>query len=407
MQKADDDQDQDQRQDPNRDQNRNRGQDRTLEHPIRHTKVGAGKTVVHGWYFPFSSGKRECSSERILVNPYNGCSVNCPFCYTRAYRGHFADWNRNGTVTVFEGIDRKLSEELSQLYCASCGYLSPVTEPFQHPLEQEYHLSERCIDAFLDLDLPVEFVTKAGSRVPVRLLDRMAEHRYGDCFCQFSVLSLDDSVRACFSPGGSTPDEQLAAAGRSAERGLYTVVRVDPILPGITDGASDLEALVEASKLSGCRHIIASVCDVSVRNMGAILRTVESFSPGAGRLWRKVYTERIGASYHAEEGYRRRVFTLLKGLCGKQGLTFALCMEFSSPPGCSGMNRHYMTSRVCEGKEVPLYRRASLREKFKPVGGCDGDCLSCARGTRVAVCGEPAMMEARGMRYSDYKKMRP
>jgi len=380
---------------------------RDLEHPVRHRKAEAGKTVVHGWYFPFSSGRRECSSERILINPYNGCSVNCPFCYTRAYWSHFADWNQNGTVTVFEGIDRKLSKELSQLYCASCGYLSPVTEPFQRPLEQEYRLSERCIDVFLDLDLPVEFVTKAGSMIPVRILDRMAEHRYGDCFCQFSLLSLDDSVRACFSPGGSTPDEQLAAASRSAERGLYTVVRVDPILPGITDGASDLEALVEASKLSGCRHIIASVCDVSVRNMGDVLRAVDSFSPTAGRLWRKIYTERIGASYHAEEGYRRRVFTLLKELCGKQGLTFALCMEFSSPPGCSGMNQHYMTSRVCEGKEIPLYRRASLREKFKPVSGCNGDCLSCARGAQTPVCNEPALMEARGMCYSDYKKMRP
>ncbi|MBM5805605.1 MAG: hypothetical protein FJZ49_06070 [Candidatus Verstraetearchaeota archaeon] len=379
-----------------------------IEQPVPHLRVKTKKRVVHGWYFPFSSGRRECSSERILVNPYNGCSVNCPECYARAYRGYFEQWDRSGVITVFEDIDRKLADELSRLHYASCGYFSPVTDPFQHPLEETYRLSERCMDAFLDLDLPVEFVTKNGSRVPERALARMSEHPYHDCFCQYTILSLDDSVRRHFSPGGSTPEEQLEAVRRSRDRGLYTAVRIDPILPGINDSESDLASLVEVVKLNGGDHIIASVCDVNVRSMGAVLAAVRSFSTDAYRLWRSLYNERIGSSYHASIGYRRLVFQRLRGICDRHGLTLALCMEFSkSGRVYRGLNGEYMSSKVCEGKRVPVYRRDRLSDRFKPIEGCDGDCLSCARGTQAPTCGKSALAEARALTFSDYLCLKP
>jgi len=379
-----------------------------IEQPVPHIIVKTRKQVVHGWYFPFSSGRRECSSERILVNPYNGCSVNCPECYTRAYRGYFERWDRSGVITVFEDIDRKLKEELSRLHYASCGYFSPVTDPFQSPLEETYHLSERCMDAFLDLDLPVEFVTKSGSRVPERLLTRMSEHPYHDCFCQYTILSLDDAVRRHFSPGGSTPQEQLRAVRRSKDRGLYTAVRIDPILPGINDSASDLFSLVEEVKLNGGDHIIASVCDISIISMEKVMAAVRSFSTDASRLWRSLYNERMGSSYHASIGYRRLVFQRLRNICDRHGLTFALCMEFSkSEKVYRGMNGEYMSSKVCEGKCVPVYKRERLAERFRPIDGCDGDCLSCARGLQVPTCGKSALAEARALTFSDYLSLKP
>jgi DNA repair photolyase len=379
-----------------------------IEQPIPHIRVKTKKRVVHGWHFPFSSGRRECSSERILINPYNGCSVNCPECYARAYGGYFERWDRSGVITVFEDINLKLSDELSRLYYTSCGYFSPITDPFQHPLEETYHLSERCMDAFLDLDLPVEFVTKIGSNIPERLLNRMSEHPFHDCFCQYTILSLDDAVRRHFSPGGSTPEEQLSAVRRSKDHDLYTVVRIDPVLPGINDSESDLLSLVEAVKLNGGDHIIASVCDVNVASIEKILATVRSFSMDAFMLWRRLYKERMGSSYQASIGYRRSIFGKLKEICKKQGLTFALCMEFSRTEGVyQGMNREYMTSKVCEGKAVPVYRRENLTERFSPIKGCDGDCLSCAQHIQAPSCGKSALAEARALKFSDYFHLKP
>ncbi len=379
-----------------------------IRQPVPHILVNTQKNVVHGWYFPYSSGRRECSSERILVNPYNGCTVNCPMCYARAYGGHFDEWNRTGIVTVFKDIHKKLKDEISKLYYVSCGYFSPVTDPFQSPLEETYHLSENSMNVFLNVDIPVEFVTKNGARVPERLLKRMSEHRYNHCFCQYTLLSADDEIRRRFSPGGSTVDEQLRAIRRSKDHGLYTVVRIDPILPGINDSAKGLSELVEAVKTNGADHIVASVCDIAPSYMDKLFSVVRSFGEVTLNLWLSLFRERVGLSYQASEDYRRYVFKILRDLATKNELTFALCMEFCRiGKRYRGMNLEFMTSKVCEGKIVPVYFRSNLTENFRPIPKCNGDCLSCARGAQEPVCNKPLLSEAGAMTLSKYLGLKP
>ncbi|MEM3433386.1 MAG: hypothetical protein QXP27_04375 [Candidatus Methanomethyliaceae archaeon] len=379
-----------------------------IPEPVPHLLVPTKKSVVHGWYFPYKSGRRECSSERILINPYNGCTINCPMCYARGYGGHFEEWNRTGIITVFKDIDKKLNEELRKLYYASCGYFSPVTDPFQSPLEETYHLSERCMKVFLDLDLPVEFVTKNGYKVPSSLLRRMSEHPYNHCFCQYTILSLNEEIRKALSPGGSTVEDQLKAIQKSKDHNLYVVVRIDPILPGINDSLRDLSELLDAVKERGADHIIASVCDVNPSYLDRLLGVVKSFGEDTLKLWRSLYNERIGLSYQASESYRRSVFRTLRDLSSRKGLTFALCMEFRRVGrSYKGMNSEFMTSKVCEGKIVPVYFRSNLKENFRPIPRCNGDCLSCAKGIQEPVCDKPFLMDADAMTFSKYLRLKP
>lgn len=373
-----------------------------------HYLVRTKKTVIHGWHFSKSSGRRECSSERILVNPYNGCTVNCPSCYTRAYGGYFDRWNREGAVAVFEDIDQKLVRELSKLRYAACGYFSPVTDPFQHPLESTYRLSEKCMNAFLELDLPVEFVTKNGPFVPERLLRRMSEHPYNHCFAQYTILSTDKEKQKWLAPGGATAQEQINAARRSADLGLYTVVRIDPIIPGINDCISELSTLVTEAKNAGSKHIIASVGDLSYKTKRQILASIKPISEEAYALSMRIYRERQGSSCHATLEFRLSVFKLLKDICTKHGLTFALCMEFSkSSYGYKGLNDQFMTSIACEGKEVPMYYRRCLSDNFKPIEQCKGSCLSCAERNPIPVCRQRIFPMASALKYSDYLRLTP
>lgn len=375
--------------------------------PVPHTVSDAKRRVIHGWHFPLSSGRRECSSERILINPYSGCSVECPECYARAYGGSFSLWNKAGIITVHRGTAEKLERELSRLRWAACGYLSPVTDPFQE-LESVYSISEACINTFLDLDLPVEIVTKRGEAVPERVLERMAEHPYGDCFCQYTLLSLDKSVQRFFSPGGSSPQSQLDAMRRSSEMGLFTVLRVDPILPGICDGASAIEELVEAAKENGCRHVIASFCDLNVRTKKQVLDSIGQYDRGARSFWEALYDERQGSGIHARLGYRLEKAEMVRGICCRKGLTFALCMEFALEAGkYTGLNSRFMTSSSCEGKLVPMYSRRSLSEKFRPVKECAGACLNCAKIQNKPPCGKAELAKCNALEYADYLKLSP
>jgi len=384
---------------------------KVIEDPYPHIVVPTRKEVVHGWFYGYSDrGKRECSAERILLNPYNGCTVNCPMCYARGFRGYFDLWNEKGVVTVFEGFDSKCAEELDQLYVASCAYLSPITEPFQSPLENKYRLSERTAYVFLDRGLPVEFITKMGGNVPVRLLDRMSENPHS--FAQFTILSADDEVRKAFSPGGSTVEEQFKAVRRAADRGLHVVVRMDPMFPGITDNRRSIEEVVARGVKEGARHFIFSVCDLADAWLKRTLRMVEECFPEAVNVWRRVYRERRGDRLEADVKYRKEVFKIAREVCDSHGVTMALCMEFEEvvkPDGSTwfrGLNEDYMTSRSCEGIDTPIYYRRSLNEPFKPLEGCNGNCLACAKGLQRPVCGSPKLARADALKLRDYKRMR-
>ncbi|RLF13427.1 MAG: hypothetical protein DRJ97_08085 [Thermoprotei archaeon] len=384
---------------------------RVFEDPHPHVVVPTRKEVVHGWFYGYHDrGRRECSAERILLNPYNGCSVNCPMCYARGFKGYFDLWHRTGVVTVFEDFDTKCARELDQLYVASCAYLSPITDPFQRPLENKYRLSERTAYVFLDRGLPVEFITKVGGNVPARLLDRMSENPHS--FAQFTILSADEEVRRVFSPGGSSVEEQFKAVRRAADRGLYVVVRMDPLFPGITDDRRSIEELVSRAAVEGARHVIFSVCDLDEPWREATLRVVEERFPWALDAWRRVYRWRRGLTrVEADVKYRRSVFKVAKEVCDAAGVTMSLCMEFEEvvkdgQRWFRGLNEEFMTSTCCEGKETPIYYREGLDQPFRPLEGCNGNCLACAKGLQRPVCGIPKLAEASALKLRDYRSFR-
>ena len=380
-----------------------------IETPIPHIVVPTVKEVVHGWFYGYRDhGRRECCSERILLNPYNGCSVSCIFCYSRGFKGYFKLWNEENIITVFKDFDVKLREELSKLYVASCAYLSPSTDPFQSPLEEVYNLSIKAANVMLDLGLPVEFITKKGDKVPISLLRRMSEHNYGHCFTQYTIIGVDKDVIQVFSPGSSSPEDQFKSICRSANHGLFTVVRIDPLLPGITDDFETIEYIVSRGKHEGASHFIFSLCDLSSGWMDKTLKAVKEYFPEAYPLWLKVY----GKDYLGNLNYRIRVFKTAREICDKHGVTMALCMEFKVLKNGGGLryvglNEEFMTSRNCEGIDIPIYYRRSLKDEFKPLEGCNGNCLYCAKGFQQPVCGEYKLMHADALKLKDYIRFKP
>jgi DNA repair photolyase len=348
-------------------------QHEVIEKPHPHILVPTRKEL-HGWW----KGKRECTGERMLTNPYNGCSVGCIFCYARALpAAYFRLFNETGVVTVFKDFDRVVAEQLDSVDVASCGYLSPVCDPFQD-VESVYGLSERIIEQFVERNIPVEFITKC--EVPDAVISVMRRQRHS--FGQFSAITAREPLRAALMKGGAGGDKLFASMKKCAVAGLPVVLRIDPVIPLLTDSRQDLKALVERGVDAGARHVVASSLDIPIKIAKEVFANLEAFGVGFLGDLRRLYNERLDGSLHAALDYRRKVFDVLRNLCGARGLTFALCMEYRMVEGRPvGLNAEFMSSTNCEGVDVPLYVRRG--DKFVPASDCRGACLSCTE----AACG--------------------
>jgi len=361
--------------------------------PFLHFLVSSNKKI-HGWY---AWGRRECTSERFLLNPYNGCSLGCFYCYTRAFPGYFQEFHQKGYIFVFKDFDKKVGRQLDSLNIGFCGYLSPVTEPFQK-IDKYYGLSLKTIKAFVERNLPIEFITKES--IPQEAIELLRKQIHS--FAQVSILSINSKLNKTLS--NSSLEVCLDNLERLSKAGIYSVCRIDPIIPYLNDNKEDLKKLLWEVKLKGVNHIIASVLDIPFRIRDFVFKKIRRIAGEA--IVKKIsslYREKIGY-LHADINYRKDIFGFLRKGADRLGLTFSLCMEYELKDSqITGLNREFSSSLNCEGKNIPLYKRKG--KKFYPLEGCLGNCLTC----KEPVCGieELAYGKTRkplALKYSDYRR---
>ncbi|MDI6688847.1 MAG: radical SAM protein [Actinomycetota bacterium] len=366
-----------------------------IKEPVPHIVVEGSRKELHGWW----PGKRECTAERMLVNPYNGCTHNCLFCYAHAFWGYFQVFRRYHVVSVFKDFAGNVARQLDGLNIASTGYLSPVTDPFQ-PINEKYRLSEKVIKVFTERNIPIEFITKGAVSDEVIDLIRRQSHSFG----QVSILTIDEDLRRRLVPGGATTDQLFDNLKRLAESGVYVVCRMDPIIPLITDDEENLSQLVSRSASAGAKHIVTSCMDIPWKIKKEIVEGLSAINPKVRGEYPRLYTEEIDGYLNAGINYRRELFSKVGELCSEHGLTFALCMEYQLVDGRPiGLNKDFMTSVNCEGIDIPIYIRKG--EKFEPATNCSGACLTCVE----ARCGIDDLAMGReesrkDWRLEDYKR---
>ena len=364
------------------------------------------KKEIHGWWSGIEPyGMRECTSERLLINPYNGCEHHCFFCYAHAFPGYFARFRKSGEITVFEDFDKVVEGQLNKIHVASCGYLSPVTDPFQ-PINKAYKLTERIMKVLVKRNLPVEVVTKGViSEEAIRLLAAQQ-----DSFAQLSILTLDEEKRRWMMEGGASTDELVKTIERLSNKDIFTVCRVDPVLPYITSGEKELEELIGTVVDAGASHIITSCLDIPRALERVIYGKVESgYGKEMRRRYEQLYVEEMSGRRHARVEYRRKLFGEIKALCDKAKVTMGLCMEFEKMVEggnvrYKGLNQEFMTSRNCEGIDIPIYVRRDGEDTFLPVTGCAGNCLACYQSTEAPGCGIEDLKKAGAWKLRDYKR---
>ncbi|HOV21250.1 MAG TPA: radical SAM protein [bacterium] len=323
---------------------------------------------IHGWW----KGKRECSSERVLLNPYVGCEIGCFFCYTCGYPGKFQLSKKESKVFVYINFVDNLKKQIEKLNYISTCYLSPVSDPFQ-PAEKIFKITEKTIEFLISKNIPVNITTK--ETIPENIIEMIKGHPH--CYGQVSILTIDENLRKKLMEKGAETDKLFENIRNLSKNNIFSICRIDPIIPFINDSQDTLEEIIKRSKDCGAKHIIASIIDINISKKEEIFTEIEKkFGRSIKRKLEELYIEKIGSSLHSKIDYRKNVFSLLRNLCDKYNLTFALCMEFEKKDGkIYGLNKEFGSSVNCEGINIPIYKRDG--EKFSPACDCNGNCISC------------------------------
>ncbi len=360
-----------------------------IEKPSPHILVPT-KKELHGWW----PGKRECTAERMLINPYNGCSIGCFFCYSSSYPGYFQIAKNNNIIIVARDFDKVIKVQLDSIRVACCGYLSPVADPFQH-VNNKYHLSEKIIEVFVEKNIPIEFITKA--RIPERAIELIKRQFHS--FAQVSILTVNENLRKILVPGGAEVKILFDNLVRLKDNNVFSVCRIDPIFPFISDDLKSLKELIDRAIDCGCNHIIASILDIPLKIKGDIFKNLAKFF-GQAIVWdyRHTFIENIDGWLNAKIDYRKKIFDRIREYCDKKSVTFSLCMEYElGKNGIKGLNKEFSSSLNCEGINIPVYIKRD--DRFSPALECNGACLYCTD----AKCGISDLAMGKGGSKKDWK----
>lgn len=187
------------------------------------------------------------------LNPYMGCVHRCTFCYVRAFeRRADRPWDdRYGTsIRVKINIAEVLSRELRRRsWKRELVAIGAATDPYQ-PAEGSYRLTRRCLEALAQAHNPLSIISR--SPLVVRDIDILqAASARADVHVSLSIPTLDERVWRTTEPGTPPPRQRFRAIRMLTDAGISASVAVAPILPGLSDAAAGLEAVVRAAREAG------------------------------------------------------------------------------------------------------------------------------------------------------------
>ncbi|WP_168719634.1 SPL family radical SAM protein [Thermosulfurimonas marina] len=276
------------------------------------------------------------------INLTRGCLHACVYCYARAFPE-----TPEREVWLYANLPEKLREELRRRKARGkvppAVTFSTASDLFQpHPEIQKKALE--VLRLVLEAGLAVSFLTKG--RLPEEVFSLLANWRQRVRPRVGLVASVPEYHRL-FEPRTAPPALRLRQLERLSALGLSPAVRVDPVIPGLTDRQEVVEALFRRLSAVGVREVSVSylvlrpgVLRQMARELPAgLLREILKFY--RGEPWQKVITSattKLARKEIREKGYRifreiGRLYGIRVKICGCKNpdLPFEDCLPWELP----------------------------------------------------------------------------
>jgi DNA repair photolyase len=277
------------------------------------------KSVEKPEYFllPVKSILNRCDSDRVpfewTINPYRGCEFACKYCYAR-YTHEYMEIDGGEfekKIFVKQGAAGLLARDVNQKYSyesKASGYsraehiaIGTATDPYQ-PAEKEYRVTRACLEELAKRDgLSISIITKSDQVVRDIDILRVIAARSA-LSINITITTLKPRLARLLEPRAPRPDLRLEAVRKLREAGLNVGVSASPLVPGITDGDGELEAVAEAAKLAGAQWFFSGVLFLMPTSAKTFLPFIREKFPKLAKQYDQWYAK----NGYAPEEYRKK-----------------------------------------------------------------------------------------------------
>ena len=296
---------------------------------------------VEYFTLPARSILNRCTAARMpfqwTINPYRGCEFACKYCYAR-YTHEFMElrdpqefehkiYVKQNAAPGHAGFERfadpaigaLLRRDLKRVKPGEQIALGTATDPFQ-PAERRYGVTRAILEEFArHRGLDIGIVTKSNLVLrDVEVLRAIAEHN--QLFVNLTITTLDTKLARILEPRAPRPDLRLDALRKLIEAGVPAGVICAPVVPGITDAAKDLDALVKATREAGGEYIFANALFLKPSSAAIFLPWLEQEFPHLVENYRLRFANKAFLS----TAYRKRLSSLMAALRKKHGFAARL-----------------------------------------------------------------------------------
>lgn len=257
------------------------------------------------------------------INLTAGCAHGCLYCYSQGY----SCYPGPGRVVVYANTLEKLKSELTRKRKRpQAVYFSPASDLFQ-PVPEVLELAYAILEYLLSQGIGVAFLSKG--RIPERHM-KLLRSKADMIRAQIGLVTLEANVAARFEPGAPPPADRMAQIRSLLAGGIRTQVRLDPILPGLTDDGETLDGLLAALAQAGVDCIAASTLFLRpalANALKAALTEVECrnllahFKP-SGRL--AIHAENSTVTALPPD-HRRQILTRVADVARRHGILVKVC----------------------------------------------------------------------------------
>jgi DNA repair photolyase len=255
------------------------------------------------------------------INPYRGCTHACVYCFARpthTYLDMDAGRDFETKIVVKVNAAEVLRRELAApRWKGEHIAMGTGTDPYQRA-EGRYRLMRQIMEALIDYRNPFSVLTK-GTLI-TRDLDLLVQaRRTADVSAAFSIGTLDEDVWRATEPGTPHPARRVRAVEALNAAGVPCGVLVAPVLPGLSDGPDQLDAVVRASVEAGARSVSTVLLHLRPGVGDVFLSRLAGTHPHLVDDYRRRYRDRA----YAPAADQRALASTVAGLVARYGGTHA------------------------------------------------------------------------------------